>query len=311
MRARERGKEAMDQMRPETVTRLRPDLVRVIAPNPSPMTYWGTNTYVLGSRSVAVIDPGPDDEGHMGAVLGAMPKGAVVSHILVTHAHRDHSAGVARLKDATGAQVWAYGDWKAGRSDAMAALAEGGLAGGGEGVDEGFVPDMCLAGGADVAGDGWALRALWTPGHMGNHLCFAEDASGTVFTGDLVMGWSTSLVSPPDGDLGAFLRSLDRLAARAGDRVYLPGHGGPVEAPLERVAALKAHRLERHRQIRSALAQASGTPRDLAERIYADVAPALLGAAARNVLAHLLEMEAQSEVSGDGASRAEAVFSLR
>ncbi len=301
----------MDEIRPETVTRLRPDLLRVIAPNPSPMTYWGTNTYVLGRARVAVIDPGPDDPDHLRTVLGALPAGAIVSHILVTHAHRDHSAGATRFANATGATVLAFGDWQAGRSAVMAALAQGGLAGGGEGVDTAFAPDMCLADGAVVEDDGWALRALWTPGHMGNHLSFAEEASGSVFTGDLVMGWSSSLVSPPDGDLGAFLRSLDRLAGRAGDRIYLPGHGGAVEEPLARIAALKAHRLKRHAQIKTALAEAPGTSRALAERIYTDVASALLPAAARNVLAHLLEMEAQSEVSVAGDARADAVFSLR
>lgn len=300
----------MHDPRPETVTRLRKDLVRVIAPNPSPMTYWGTNTYVLGTRSVAVIDPGPDDEAHLQEVLAALPQGAVVSHILVTHAHRDHSAGVPRFAAMTGAQVWAFGDWQAGRSGAMEALAQAGLAGGGEGVDEGFVPDVVLADGAEVPGDDWALRALWTPGHMGNHLCFADEASGTVFTGDLVMEWSTSLVSPPDGDLGAFMRSLEVLAARADDTVYLPGHGGAVEAPLARVAQLKAHRLARHAQIKAALNEAPGTARDLAGRVYVDVSPALLGAAARNVLAHLLEMKAQSEVEIRGAMGPEAVFAL-
>jgi len=300
----------MTANKPETVTQLREDLIRVIAPNPSPMTYWGTNTYVLGQRSVAVIDPGPDDEGHLQALLGALPPGASVSHILVTHAHRDHSAGVPRFAAMTGAKVWAYGDWQAGRSDAMVALAKAGLAGGGEGVDEGFAPDVRLADGAEVAGDGWGLRALWTPGHMGNHLCFAEDGSGTVFTGDLVMGWSTSLVSPPDGDYGAFMRSLEVLAARQADQVYLPGHGAAVETPLAQVAELKAHRLARDAQIRAALAEAPGTARDLAGRVYVDLDPALLGAAARNVLAHLLEMKAQSEAEMRGAMGPEARFAL-
>ncbi len=272
------------------------------------MTYWGTNTYLLGRQHIAVIDPGPADPGHLNRICAAVPAGGAIRHILVTHAHKDHSAGAAALAQRVGAPVLAFGDAGTGRSPRMAALAEAGGLEGGEGVDADFRPDRTLMDDAVLETPDWRLRALWTPGHMGNHLCFAEAATGTVFTGDLVMGWATSLVSPPDGDLGAFWASLARLAARKADRLYLPGHGEAVADPLARVAALDAHRRMRHAQIRAALQAAPDTAPGLAARLYDDVDPRLLPAAARNVLAHLLEMVAQNEAAPEGPLRADAVF---
>ncbi len=187
---------------------LEPGIRRILAPNPSPMTYWGTNTYVVGEGRVAVIDPGPADPVHLRAILNGLAPGETVSYILVTHAHLDHSPLARPLAEATGAPVLAFGDALAGRSQVMCALVEGGLRSGGEGVDAGFAPDICLADGEAVAGDGWRLTALWTPGHFANHLCFAlEDA---LFTADR---------QPPVFCLGGravYRRSCDGLGQFAG-----------------------------------------------------------------------------------------------
>ena len=186
-----------------------PNIRRILAPNPSPMTFRGTNTYLVGSHQIAVIDPGPDDAGHLAAILAALRPDQQITHILITHAHLDHSPLAARLARETGAPIYAYGAAESGRSAIMQQLAETGLVGGGEGVDAGFVPDVGLDDGAVLEGEGWQLLAHWTPGHFGNHLCFAM--GDTVFTGDLVMGWASSLVSPPDGDLTDFMASCHRL----------------------------------------------------------------------------------------------------
>lgn len=294
--------------RPAQVDRPAPGLRRVLAPNPSPMTHWGTNTYLVGTGDVAVIDPGPDDPTHIDALLAALDRGERISHIFVTHAHLDHSPGARILSAHTGAPVLAFGTATAGRSARMETLAAAGGIAGGEGVDGGFAPDILLCDQEEIAHGDWALRALWTPGHFGNHLCFAQEAEGRLFSGDLVMGWASSLVSPPDGDLGAFMRSLATLQARTSDQVYFPGHGEQIEHPAGRLADLAAHRRMRHRQVLSALAERPGTAAELAARIYTDTPAPLLGAAARNVLAHLIEMDGNSEARAIGPLRVDAVF---
>ncbi|MDJ0860530.1 MAG: MBL fold metallo-hydrolase [Dinoroseobacter sp.] len=296
--------------RPDRVVELEPGLRRVLANNASPMTYWGTNSYIVGRGEVAVIDPGPADPDHLLQIQSALGRQEKITHIFVTHAHRDHSPGARALSETTGAPVYAFGPAAAGRSKRMQALADTNSIAGGEGVDALFVPNVRLADADQVAHGDWMLRALWTPGHFGNHMSFAFEAKGWLFSGDLVMGWASSLVSPPDGDLGAFMNSLDALSARTSDRVYLPGHGNPIVSPLERVAELRAHRQLRHAQILAALRNGPGSAMDLAERIYTDTPALLLPAATRNVLAHLLEMEKNSEAVYDGALHADAVFRI-
>lgn len=262
-----------------------PGVRRVLAPNPSAMTYRGTNTYLLGQGRVTVIDPGPDDPAHGAALMRALA-GEAVSHIVVTHSHLDHSPLAARLAQQTGAEVWAFGGSETGRSDVMRALVAGGYDGGGEGVDAGFAPHRVVADGEVIATPAGALRVLHTPGHMGNHICLRwQDA---VFSGDLVMGWATSLVSPPDGDISDFLASCAKVRAE-GAQVLFPGHGAPVTEPAARIDWLIAHRMERRAQVLAAL----DVPRDVAaltEVIYTDVAPALWPIAARNVFAQLVEL---------------------
>ncbi len=293
---------------PGRVQRLCPGLRVVLAANPSAMTLHGTNSYLLGEGEVAVIDPGPADPAHLAALLAALGPGERVSHILVTHAHLDHSPLARPLAERTGAPVLAFGTAAAGRSAAMERLAAagGGAAlGGGEGVDAGFVPDVALADGAVVEGAGWRLGALHTPGHFGNHLSFVwED---TVFAGDHVMGWASSLISPPDGDMGAYMASLDRLAALGARRLW-SGHGDPVADPAARIAALAAHRREREAAILAALARGPADAATLARAVYTDTTAALMPAAARNVLAHLIDLAKRTLVESDGPPAARSRF---
>ena len=271
---------------------LEPGLRRILAPNPSPMTYRGTNTYILGTRDLAVIDPGPMHQGHMEALMAAVGASQHISHIIVTHSHLDHSPLARPLAERTGAPVLAFGDALAGRSPVMAGLARDGLAGGGEGVDAGFKPDRCLRDGERLSGSGWELTVLHTPGHIGNHICLGwEDRC---FTADHVMGWASSLVSPPDGDLSDFMQSCNRLRTDSW-RVFYPGHGAPVTDPRARVEWLIDHRRGREASILQALSGNQRTAASLAIEIYMEIPQALLGAATRNVLAHLIDLVAQAK----------------
>ena len=280
------------------------DLLRILAPNPSPLTGPGTTTFLLGRDQVAVIDPGPDDTGHLQAILAA-GRGRI-SHILVTHAHLDHSAGAPALARLTGAPVLAYGDALAGRSPLMRRLAGDSATGGGEGLDLAFAPDILLRDGDVIEASDWRLTALHTPGHSGGHLSFAWNDD--IFCGDLVMGWSSTIISPPDGDLADYLRSLERLAA-ASPRRLLPAHGGPIEAPQHRLAELAAHRRDRTGQILAALRHGPADAATLATRIY-DVPPHLLPAATRSVLAHLLALTDLGALVPVGNLSATAQFDL-
>ena len=277
---------------------------RITCRNPSPMTFTGTQTYLLGEGpDLAVIDPGPEDRDHLDAILRTAGQ---VGHILVTHTHIDHSPGATALQEATGAPIYAFGPHGAGMSETMRAMASEQI-GGGEGGDRGFRPDHQLAHGDRIAGEGWALTALHTPGHLSNHLSFA--LGDTLFTGDTVMGWATTLVSPPEGDMAAFMATLGHLAARD-DRIYLPGHGHAVEEPAAMLAHQIAHRQSRAAQVLEALAPGPATPWDLTRRIYTDVDDALLPAAARNVLATLIWQMEEGRVTVDGSVGSEALFHL-
>lgn len=284
---------------------LAPALRRILAPNASPMTYRGTNTYVLGTGGLAVIDPGPQDSAHLDAILAAQLPGQHISHIIVTHTHIDHSPLAADLSVRTGAPVLAFGDALAGRSTVMTELAQNGLAGGGEGIDMAFRPDQIVQDGDVISGDGWQLEVIHTPGHLGNHIALAWDDA--CFTADHVMGWASSLVSPPDGDLTDFMASCQRLRARNW-RVFHPGHGAPIEAPAARLDWLISHRQSREAAILSALNTAPATANTLASQIYTETPAALLPAAERNVFAHLVDLVGKSMVSPSGTLSADALF---
>lgn len=270
-----------------------PGIRKILAPNPSPLTQNGTNTYILGSGDVAVIDPGPAIPTHLDAIMAALAPGERVSHIVVTHAHLDHSGLASLLAKVSGAPVFGFGTAISGRSDTMIRLANSGAISGGEGLDHDFNPDVTLAHGARLAADSWALEAIHTPGHLGGHLCYAS--GNILFSGDHVMGWSTSLVSPPDGDMTQYMASIARLAKRSWT-VMLPGHGDPIHSPAQRIHDLIAHRRAREAAILDALRSGIHEIDALTRQVYADLADILVPAAQRNVLAHLIDLEARNLV---------------
>jgi glyoxylase-like metal-dependent hydrolase (beta-lactamase superfamily II) len=270
------------------------------------MTGPGTNTYLLGTATLAVIDPGPDSDTHLAALLRIIGD-RTVSHIIVTHSHLDHSPLAKPLSEHTQAPVYAFGDTFAGRSPVMAGLAADGMAGGGEGLDLGFRPDITVTDNETIHGADWTLRVMHTPGHLGNHIALVwEDA---VFVGDLVMGWSTSLVSPPDGDMDDFLRSCRRLADLPAT-VHYAGHGAPILDPQARLSDLIAHRDARTAAILLALTEGRANVADLVSRIYVGLDPALAGAAGRNVFAHLVALETKGQVTADPRLHPDATFAL-
>lgn len=277
----------------------------VLAPNPSMMTQKGTNTYILGAGKVAVIDPGPALATHKRALMAALSAHETVSHIFVTHTHLDHSGLAADLARSTGAKVHAFGTALAGRSATMQHLALGMDIGGGEGLDHTFKPDKILADGDRVAAESWQIEAIHTPGHLGNHLCFA--AGDTLLSGDHVMGWSTSLISPPDGDMTDYMASLQKLAARPW-AMFLPGHGPAVTDPAGRLADLIRHRRLREAALLDTLGKGPSNIDKMTAAVYPDLAPALIPAARRNVLAHLIDLESRNLITAHPAPLPRALF---
>ncbi|WP_106359337.1 MBL fold metallo-hydrolase [Yoonia maritima] len=272
--------------------KLAPDLQRILAPNVSPMTCWGTNTYIVGDRDVVIIDPGPDDPAHLAAILHAL-KGRHVSCILVTHSHIDHSGLASPLSAATNAPIAAFGDSRAGRSDVMSDLVARGLATGGEGVDHSFTPDQTLKDGENLDGSWGRVTAVHTPGHMANHMCFHWN--DIIFTGDHVMGWASSVISPPDGDLTQFMQSCKKLAVIPCAR-FLSAHGAPIETPAERLEWLLAHRYAREAQIISQLEQGAATISELTDSLYRGLSPGLRVIAQRNVFAHAIDLTLRGQI---------------
>lgn len=272
-----------------TVEQLEPLVARVLAPNPSPYTYTGTQTYVVGTEDrVAVIDPGPDDPRHIASLVEAID-GRAVAAIMCTHTHRDHSPAARPLADATGAPIVGCAplvlDDSGPRADAS--------------FDRTYEPDRVLIDGEAMTGPGWTLTAVHTPGHTSNHLCFALEESGALFTGDHVMGWSTSVVVPPDGDMGAYMASLDRLYGRT-DRVYYPAHGPQIDNPRQLVRGMIGHRRQRENQILRILSEGPIAAADFVPRMYKGLDPRLAGAAEMSVTAHLLDLERRGIVGRSG-----------
>ena len=269
---------------------------RLTAPNPSPFTFHGTNTYIVGKKSVCVIDPGPDNDAHFEALMAAL-EGREVTHIAVSHTHRDHSPLARRLSQSTGAAIVAEGPHRASRP-----LFEGEVNPFAESADTDFVPDVALADGQTVAGDGWRLTAVHTPGHTATHAAFAPEETGILFSADHVMAWATSIVAPPDGAMSDYMASLDRLLER-NDRLYLPGHGGAVTAPQAFVRALRTHRRMRERAVLERIVKGDRRIADMVKVIYATTDPRLHGAAALSVLAHIEELVEKGLIATDGPPR--------
>ncbi len=268
-------------------------VLRVTAPNPSPFTFHGTNSYIVGSDTLAVIDPGPADDSHLQTLLRAI-NGRPVSHILISHTHRDHSPLARALAEATGATVLAEGPHRTAREIRL---------GEGQRLDASgdlvFSPDRAIVDQEVVEGDGWALRAVFTPGHAANHMAYALERTGILFSADHVMGWATTIVAPPDGSMRDYMASLDRLLERD-DRLYFPGHGGPVRKPATFVRGLRAHRRMRERAILERVAQGDRTIPEIVAAIYRDTDPRLFGAAGLSVFAHLEDLVARGAVATDG-----------
>ena len=279
---------------PGRVDNAAPGIRRLLANNPSPFTYKGTVSYIVGKDRVAVIDPGPDDDAHVAALLDAL-RGETVTHIFVTHTHRDHSPAARRLKAITGATVFAEGPHRAAR-----ALHIGEAPRLDSGGDTDFMPDVQLADGEVIAGDGWTLEAVTTPGHTANHMAFALRERGILFSGDHVMAWSTPIVAPPDGAMGDYMASLHKLARRV-ETTYFPGHGGAVKDAPRFVAHYIRHREAREAAIVRQLAHGPSDIPGLVRAIYVGLDPRLLGAAGLSVLAHLEELAARKAVISDGA----------
>ena len=267
---------------------LHPLVRRVLAPNPSAFTFTGTQTYLVGRGEVAVIDPGPDIEAHVEAILGATAGERIVA-IVCTHTHRDHSPATRALKAATGAPVIGCAPLALEDDGPRADAA----------FDVNYAPDRVLADGERIEGRGWTIEAVATPGHTSNHLCFALLEATVLFTGDHVMGWSTSVISPPDGDMADYMASLDKLMARE-DLVYYPAHGEPVENPRRFVRGLAGHRKQREGQILRLLREKERPIPSMVEKMYVGVDPRLHGAAGRSVLAHLIDLETRGVVARDG-----------
>jgi len=280
-----------DIARPYAVAESVAPLVRrVLARNPSPFTYTGTQSYVVGDlREVAVIDPGPDEAEHLDALVEAIGDARVIA-IMCTHTHRDHSPAAGPLAARTGAPIVGCApltlDDDGPRADAA--------------FDPDYAPDRVLADGQSVSGEGWTLTAIATPGHTSNHLCFALEETGAMFTGDHVMGWSTSVVSPPDGDMTAYMESLARLYEREQDRVYLPAHGPAVEKPRQLVRGMIGHRRSREKQIQRQIEAGRRRIGEMVPAMYKGVDERLWPAAGRSVLAHLIDLEKRGIVVRDG-----------
>jgi glyoxylase-like metal-dependent hydrolase (beta-lactamase superfamily II) len=267
---------------------------RILADNASAYTFRGTSTFIVGHGQVAVIDPGPDDDGHLAALRQAL-RGETVTHILVTHSHADHSPLARRLRQETGARTYGQGAARSSTSQGLRLDSA---------IDHDFAPDVVLADGDVVTGPGWTLEALFTPGHMSNHMCFALREEQALFSGDHVMAWATSVIAPPDGDMAQYFSSLRKLLSRE-DHVYHPGHGPSRRDPLPLVRGYLAHRSMREEAIRARVAEGARTVQEIVAAIYADVDPKLHGAAALSTRAHLDHLVEQGRLRvDDGAYEA-------
>lgn len=275
-----------------TFMQLSPLIGRVLANNPSPFTFKGTGVYIVGHQDVAVIDPGPLIPDHLDALKRAL-EGKRVTHILITHTHTDHSPAAAPLKEWSGAKTYAYGPHGSGKAEDNVKVEEGG--------DMGFMPDIRVKDGDVIKTPDFSIECVYTPGHTSNHMCFALREEKALFTGDHIMGWSTTVVTPPDGDMAQYMESVRKLIARD-DNILYPTHGAPVPNPRPFLEAYLDHRLDRERQILDCIKQGISTIPAMVERIYADVDKRLHPAAQRSVLAHLIQLTNEGKVLVEGDS---------
>ena len=271
----------------EASLQLSPLVNRVLAHNPGPFTFKGTGVYIVGKTDVAVIDPGPIIPEHLDALKRALD-GKRVTHILVTHTHNDHSPAAQPLKEWTGAKTYAYGPHGSGKAEDGVKVEEGG--------DMAFLPDVRVKDGDVIKGNGFTFECVYTPGHTSNHMCFALREEKALFTGDHIMGWSTTVVTPPDGDMAQYMASVRKLLARD-DEILYPTHGAPVTDPKPFLEAYLDHRLDRERQILACIKEGVSTIPEMVARMYVDVDKRLHPAASRSVLAHLIQLTNEGRVT--------------
>jgi glyoxylase-like metal-dependent hydrolase (beta-lactamase superfamily II) len=293
----------MLDLAPDTVDETAPGVRRVMANNPGPFTFKGTVSYIIGRGKVAIVDPGPDDPAHVAALLDAV-RNETVTHIFVTHTHRDHSPAVPALKHATGATVYAEGIHRAARPLHIGELNPLDSSG-----DRDFVPDVYLKDGEVVEGDGWAVEAVTTPGHTANHMAFALKGESKLFVGDHVMAWATSIVAPPDGAMSDYMASLRKLAARP-EQLYFPGHGPAVPEATRFVNYLILHRKAREDSILYRLGKGETDIPTIVRAIYIGLDPRLTGAAGLSVLAHMEDLVTRGVVETDGIPAIDGLFRL-
>jgi glyoxylase-like metal-dependent hydrolase (beta-lactamase superfamily II) len=288
---------------PDRVDEVMPGVRRIMANNPGPFTFKGTLSYIIGKGKVAIVDPGPDDPAHVAALLDAV-RNETVTHIFVTHTHRDHSPAVPAVKAATGATVYAEGPHRAARPLHIGEHNPLDASG-----DRDFRPDVMLKDGEVVTGDGWAIEAVTTPGHTANHMAYALKSNDTLFAGDHVMGWATTIVAPPDGAMSDYMASLDKLRQRS-EAVYLPGHGPAIRDAPRFVNYYILHRKAREASILHRLGKGATDIPSIVRAIYIGLDPRLTGAAGLSVLAHLEDLVARGVVATDGAPSIEGVYRL-
>jgi len=290
-------------LEPDQVQEVAPRVRAIVADNPGPFTFKGTISYIVGHGQVAIIDPGPDDVAHVAALLDAV-RGETVTHIFVTHTHRDHSPAAAKIKDATGAKVLAQGPHRPARP-----LHTGEIRRLDASADLDFRPDISLADGEIVNGKGWTLQAVATPGHTANHMAYAFKEADLLFAGDHVMAWSTTVVAPPDGAMSDYMASLQKLAVRS-EPVYLSGHGAPVRDAPRYVQYLIRHRQAREASILHRLGKGATDIPTIVRAVYIGLDPRLVGAAALSVLAHLEELVARGAVVTEGPPSIGGIYRL-
>jgi glyoxylase-like metal-dependent hydrolase (beta-lactamase superfamily II) len=288
---------------PDTVDTPMPRVRRVMADNPGPFTFKGTISYIVGTGNVAIVDPGPDDPKHIGALLDAV-RNETVTHIFVTHTHRDHSPAVPAIKAATGATVYAEGPHRAARPLFIGEQRRLDHSG-----DADFRPDVMLKDGEVVTGDGWSIEAVTTPGHTANHMAFAFKEQNALFCGDHVMAWATSIVAPPDGAMSDYMASLGKLSRRD-ETVYLPGHGPAINDAKRFVAYYILHRKAREASILHRLGKGATDIPSIVRAIYIGLDPRLSGAAGLSVLAHMEDLVTRGAVATDGPPAIDGVYRL-
>ena len=276
---------------------LQDDLVVITANNASPMTFTGTRSYILGTDNLIVIDPGPENNQHFKSIMDYVGK-RKVTDIIITHSHVDHSPLSRRLKNETGASIIGFGSADEARTSFMKKLSSSLDLGGEEGIDKDLTLDEKVIDKQLLKKNDYTIEVIHTPGHLSNHICLSIKEKKALFSGDHVMGWATTLISPPDGDLGSFMKSLEKLSKRD-EQVYYPGHGKPVKDPKQMVLAQIAHRRDREIQILKSISQISRTPAEIVEEVYVGLNPMLKPAAVRNVLAHLIDLYEREKVSVD------------